>query len=480
MSIGRKSYTDRVPNPSSAGARSNLSQAMEPELTGSGPAGEATLSKDAEHLTGDVGHYLAQQGQDLLQRLQPLTDWLNLRLRHGVEAYAKAASARIGTRTAAVDRGGRRLQGVNFASQDYLSLSSHAAVVATAQETAATRGVHSAGSAALMGLTDLTVRLEKEVAQWLGYTDATVFPTGWGAGYGAIKTLVRPSDHVVIDVLAHACLIEGARAATPHVHFVPHLSARGLERQLARVRRDDPQAGILVVTESLFSMDSDVPDLRHTVEACRRHRATLMVDCAHDLGCLHGDGRGHLSAQGLLGEVDIVMGSFSKTFASNGGFVACNHPALKLALRYACGPQTFTNAMSPIQAAVVLKAIDIVRSGEGSSRRTRLLGNVEYLRQRLASCNFQVLGTPSPIVPTVLGDTALSRVICANALNGGALLNLVEYPAVSRTTSRLRLQVMADHSRSEIDELCEILVCARRHAREGLGVVHASDAAEVA
>ncbi|WP_395055368.1 aminotransferase class I/II-fold pyridoxal phosphate-dependent enzyme [Polaromonas sp.] len=412
---------------------------------------------DALHLSGDVFQYASAPGRHLLNRLQPLTAWSNDRLHNEVEAYCKVTHGRIQPRTSAQDRGGRRITGVNFASQDYLSLASHPQIVAAAQHAAASRGVHSAGSAALMGLTDLTLELEREIASWLGYTDATVFPTGWGAGYGVIKALVRPTDHVVIDMLAHACLMEGAQAATPNVHAFAHLSARGLETRLARVRRDHPDAGIMVVTESLFSMDSDTPDLRHAVRVCRAHGATLVVDCAHDLGCMGTDGLGHLAAQGVLGEVDIVMGSFSKTFASNGGFVASSHPALKLALRYTCGPQTFTNAMSPIQAAVVLKALEIVRSDEGRERRVRLMDNINYLRSQLADCGFVTLGAPSPIVPTMLGDSALSRLICGETLRGGGLVNLVEYPAVSRNTSRLRLQVMADHSEADIDEFCAIL-----------------------
>lgn len=418
------------------------------------------------YLEGDVLEYRSLPGRDLLDRLQPMTDWLDRRLLHKVDAYSKATEGRIQTRATALDRAGRKYSGVNFASQDYLSLSSHPEIVATAQQVAASRGVHSAGSAALMGLTDLTLKLEHEIASWLGYADSTVFPTGWGAGYGVIRALVRPGDHVVIDMLAHACLMEGTQAATPNVHGFAHLSAKGLESKLKRVRRDNPDSGILVVTESLFSMDSDTPDLRHAVNACREYGARLLVDCAHDLGCIGADGLGHLSAQGVLGDVDIVMGSFSKAFASNGGFVASNHPALKLALRYLCGPQTFTNAMSPIQTAIVLKALEIVRSQEGRNCRNRLMENILYLRARLADLGMVCLGAPSPIVPTVLGGNAISRLICSETLFGGSLVNLVEYPAVSRNTSRFRLQVMADHTREDIDEFCEILKRAIARARQ--------------
>lgn len=433
------------------------------------------LEQSTEYwLGGDVQHYKNLPGTHLLDRLQPLTDWASKRLDNGAEPYCKATQGKIQNRTSAMDRAGRQYSGVNLASQDYLSLAGHASIVAAACEAAQNRGVHSAGSSALMGLTDTTLKLESEIANWLGYKDATVFPTGWGAGYGAIKALVRPGDHVVIDMLAHACLMEGAYAATTNVHAFAHLSSKGLASRLERVRRDNPDAGILVVTESLFSMDADTPDLRHAVDVCRQYNATLMVDCAHDLGCIGADGLGHLSAQGVLGQVDVVMGSFSKTFASNGGFVASNHPALKIALRYTCGPQTFTNAMSPIQAAVVLKALEIVRSPEGQARRTKLLDNINFLRTNLQARGFVALGAPSPIVPTVLGDSGLSRLICGATLSGGALVNLVEYPAVSRNTSRFRLQVMADHTEADLLEFCEILSAAKISATARLEILRTS------
>lgn len=422
-------------------------------------------SSTAQWLGGDAFHYTTLPGRDLLGRLSEFTEWLDERLAHGVDPYCKSTFGRITNRVLAKDRSGRGFHGVNFASQDYLSLASHPAIVEAACQAARSQGVHSAGSAALMGLTDATLRLEAEIAAWLGYRDATVFPTGWGAGYGVIKALVRPTDHVVIDILAHACLHEGARAATPNVHVFAHCSAKGLASRLARVRRDHPDAGILVVTESLFSMDSDTPDLRAALADCREHDARLMVDCAHDLGALGPQGRGFMAEQGVLGEVDIVMGSFSKTFAANGGFVACSHPALKLALRTSCGPQTFTNAMSPIQAQVVLEALRIVRSDEGQARRERLMSNILRLRRGLAQAGFETLGAPSPIVPTLIGDVATSRLICGETLSLGALVNLVEYPAVSRNTSRFRLQVMADHTAEDIDEFCAIAERARQRVQ---------------
>lgn len=406
---------------------------------------------------------------NLLDRHSPLTDWFNARAAAGVDPYCRVTTHRIGPDVEALQRNGTRTAGVNFGSQDYLNLASAPQVVGAAHAAAEKWGVHSAGSASLMGLTGLTTELEARVAAFLGLKDATVFPTGWGAGYGVIKTLVTPRDHVVIDLLAHACLQEGARNATGNIHTFPHLSTDAVKRRLARIRRDAPSAGILVVSETVFSMDSDVPDVAALQQICREHGATLLVDVAHDLGAIGETGRGYLEIQGIVGKVDIVMGSFSKTFASNGGFVASNHPALKLALRSGCGPLTFTNSMSPIQAAVVLKCFDIVESAEGAQRRERLMDNILYMREQLETHEFRIPGQPSAIIPVFLGDNATSRLMTRYALENGAVVNLVEYPAVSRNTCRWRVQVMADHTKQHIDKFVQIAVAARANVEKARG-----------
>lgn len=403
-------------------------------------------------------------GPDLLARWDAFQDWLDERLRHGLDPYFKHAARRPGTESAATDRAGTRFAGVNLASQDYLGLAAHPAVIAAAQRAAAEWGVHSAGSIVLMGGTAASAALERRLAAFLGMADCTLFPTGWAAGYGVIRALLRPGDHVVMDALAHACLQEGARSAGAAVHVAPHLSVDGVERRLRRPRAAAPQAGILVVTEGVFSMDADSPDLPALQAACRAHGATLLVDVAHDLGALGERGGGALEEQGMAGGADIVMGSFSKSFASNGGFVACNARGIKQALRSFAGPLTFSNALSPVQVAVVDAALGIVTGPEGAERRARLMRNVLRLRRGLEAAGFTLGGRPCAIVPVEVGEAPLARLATRAALRRGALVNLVEYPAVARHRSRWRLQVMADHAPEQLDLLVAILAEARAAA----------------
>lgn len=416
---------------------------------------------------------------NLIARWQPINDWFLARGEAGIDPYQKTSLGKCGPEIYGAYRTGRAFRGVNFASQDYLSLSGHPDIARAAATAVEHYGAHSAGSAALMGNTSLSTKLERRLAEYLGYADTTLFPIGWAAGYGIIKTLVRETDHVVIDILAHACLQEGARAATTKVSRFSHLSTEAVEKRLKRIRDSDPRAGILVVTETLFSMDSDIPDIAALQALCRRYDATLLVDCAHDLGARGERGLGILGSQGMVGKVDILMGSFSKTFASPGGFVACNDPGLKFALRSSCGPSTFTNAMTPIQAAVIDAALSIVDSQEGDARRARLLANTMQLRDGLAAEGFSVMGQPSAIVPVILGNASISRLMTKYAAEEGGIVNLVEFPAVARNACRWRMQVMADHMENHIRSVIEIAISARARAHRYELAMNAIDDAKL-
>jgi glycine C-acetyltransferase len=177
-----------------------------------------------------------------------------------------------------------------------------------------------------------------------------------------------------------------------------------------------------------------------------------VVDVAHDLGNLGEDGRGHIGLQNMIGKIDVVMGSFSKTFASNGGFVACRHRAVREYLRYFSSPNTFSNALSPAQAAIVGKCFDIVESSEGAALRKKLMSNITMLRQLLHSCNLETYGDPSAIVCVTMGHESLARLTSRRLPAIGLLANLVEFPAVPKGKARFRLQVMANHTNRDIVE----------------------------
>jgi glycine C-acetyltransferase len=215
-------------------------------------------------------------------------------------------------------------------------------------------------------------------------------------------------------------------------------------------------------------MDSDMPNVIEMQELCREYNATLLVDVAHDLGALGPGGRGRIGAQNMLGKVDLIMGSFSKTFASNGGFVAARSREVKEYLRFYSPSTTFSNALSPIQCAIVLKAFEIVDSKEGDALRGELMANILNLRETLRARGLDYYGDPSAIVAVKMGSEALARLVSRRLPDAGLLANLVEYPAVAKKAARFRMQVMAKHSSENIRDAVEIMATCHAAAAQEL------------
>lgn len=415
-------------------------------------------------LRGSLRDFREPSGGDLIDRLDAFYQWQDLRRTHGLWSYGRSTEAGPRPYATVYDDHGRKMTGVNFASQDYLSLSGHPEIKATARAAIEEYGVHSAGSPALVGNTSVSLDLEQRIAEFLAAEHVSLFPTGWAAGFGVIKGLVRPQDHIVMDRLAHACLQEGAQAATRNIHLFDHNSLDDVRAKLQAIRSLDTRCGVMVVTEALFSMDSDTPDIAVMQGLCSEFGATLVVDVAHDLGAIGKGGRGHLGVQSMIGKVDLIMGSFSKTFASNGGFVATQHRKVKEYLRFYSSPNTFSNALSPVQAAIVLKAFDIVDGGEGEMLRQRLMANILQLRTRLGRAGFDIYGDPSPIVCVKMGSESMARLVSRQLHANGLVANLVEYPAVARDQARFRMQVMANHTGDDIIDAVERISVSYRYA----------------
>ena len=421
--------------------------------------------ESAQALTGSVRDFRELQGTDLMARVGPFYEWQELRRQRRLWPYSKSTQKAPLAVCTAADDNGFKFTGLNFGTQDYLGLSSDPEIKEVAKATIDEYGVHSAGSSALVGNTKYSLRLEETISEFLNLDHTTLYPTGWAAGYGVIKGLVRPSDHVVMDGLSHACLQEGAYSATPNVYLHGHLNVSSLRRHLKRIREKDATNAVLVVTESLFSMDSDTPDLKALQNLCDEYEATLLVDVAHDLGAMGPGGTGFIGEQDMLGKVDIVMGSFSKTFGSNGGFVSCNSVAVKQYLKYFGSSATFSNALSPVQAATVTKAFEIVQSEKGRHLRSVLMERIHQLRDALTAAGLQYMGNPSPIVPVRVGDEALARLVSRRLPALEVIANLVEYPAVAKGDARLRLQMMPTHSLENVGALAARLRTAIDHAQ---------------
>lgn len=415
--------------------------------------------------TKHLGMFTYPKGAHLTERTQPLGDWVEQRIELGVWSYARAIEKAPATETRVKCQNGVVVDGINFGSQDYLGLSTHPAIHEAAVRALREYGPHSAASAILQGNSSLSHQLERDIAEHLEIEHVLLFPTGWAAGFGTITALVRPNDYVVLDQNAHACLMQGARAATQKHTFFRHNNVADARRKLEKIRAKDTENAILVVTEGIFSMDSDSPDIAGLQEACREFGAVLLVDAAHDLGATGPNGTGQIGLQNMLGQVDLVMGAFSKTFSSNGGFLATRDQSVKHFVSIYGGSHAFSNALSPIQIGIVKEALSIVRSAEGAKLRDRSAVNIEQLRSSFLARGLPCFGQPSPIVPIGVGDEKLAKWTGRALEANGLIANLVEYPAVARGCSRFRFQVMATHTKEQLDTAVEIFCKSLAEAR---------------
>ncbi len=396
-------------------------------------------------------------GRNLMKRTEEFYGWVEARRRTETWQYSRVLEAAPGNTATITNDLGKRTRGVNFNSQDYLSFNAHPAIREAAMRAMHDYGPHSAGSPMVLGNTKISDELERTLGELLQLEHLTLFSTGWAAGFGSVAGLVRQEDHIVIDRLAHACLQQGARAATKNVIRYEHLNVEAVRQHLREIRGRDTRNGILVITDGLFSVDADWPDLVTLQAICHEYDATLLVDVAHDLGAMGPGGTGVLGMQKLLGKVDLVMGAFSKSFASNGGFLASNSPAVKQYVKMFGGSHMFSNALSPVQTAVVLKATQIIRSPEGEALRAKLFEAIHALRDELTRRGLTCMGSPSPIVPLLIGNEKLARISNRLLFDRGVLAFMVEFPVTPTGSSRFRLQVQASHTPEEAREAARII-----------------------
>ncbi len=420
---------------------------------------------ETDAFTKHLGMFTHPKGSHLIERTRPLGDWLASRIELGTWPYSRSLETSPRTTARVKSSNGVLVEGVNFGSQDYLGLSSHPSVHEAVIRALSDYGPHSAASAILQGNTGLSRRLELALSEHLQTEHILLFPTGWAAGFGTIVGLVRPNDHVVLDQNSHACLMQGARAATEKHTFFRHNDVEDARRKLERIRSKDTENAVLVVTEGVFSMDSDSPDIEGLQAVCREFDAVLLVDVAHDLGASGPQGTGQLGLQNMLGKVDLVMGAFSKTFASNGGFLATHSDSVRHFVSIYGGPHAFSNALSPIQAGVVCEALRIVRSHEGELLRKKSLANINQLRSLFTAEGLYCYGQPSPIVPVSVGDEKLAKWTARAIEEHDLIANLVEYPAVSRGKARFRFQVMASHTSEQVARAASIFGHSLEEAR---------------
>jgi 8-amino-7-oxononanoate synthase len=331
-------------------------------------------------------------------------------------------------------------------SNNYFGLSFHPDVVAAAQAAVAREGAGTTGSRAANGSYAAHRRLEQAFADAYHARHAMVFSTGYQANLGVISALCTAGDTIVLDLESHASIYDGARLSGAQVFAFRHNSPSDLARKLARI--ENP-SNCLVAIEGLYSISGDVAPVAEILAVCREAGAFLLVDEAHSFGVYGERGLGYAEQQGVAGDVDFIVGTFSKALAGIGGYCVSNHDEIRL-LHFASRPYVFTASGSPANIAGVEAALRILLADR--TLRDRLWANVRHVRRGLTALGFKIGQTESPIVPIEVGTAQQAVAMWRALLEAGVYANIVLPPACRPDGCLLRTSYSAAHTAEQIDE----------------------------
>jgi 8-amino-7-oxononanoate synthase len=369
-------------------------------------------------------------------------------------------------------------QRIMLGSNNYLGLTGDERVLKGAQDALHRYGTGLTGSRPLNGTTPLHLDLEREIAEWMGSEDALVFTTGHQANLGTLGTILGVGDTVIADSGDHASILDGCLLSRAKLRPFRHNRLEKLEKMLQRAEGDG--GGILVVVDGVFSMEGDIAPLGDICDLCERHGARLMVDEAHGAGVLGMRGAGTAELLGVEDRVDLRVGTFSKSLASCGGFVAGPAEVIEY-LRYYSRAFIFTASAVPAALGAALAALRVLRSSDGTAMLSRVLDNAWHLRDGLQTLGFAVVspqtlpidrewdsvpgvrvgpdGAPAivtPIVPVLVGDDWKAALLWRALYDAGVFVNTALHPAVPPGGALLRTSVMATHDRATLDRALEV------------------------
>jgi 8-amino-7-oxononanoate synthase len=345
---------------------------------------------------------------------------------------------------------------IMLGSNNYLGLTADPRVIEAAHDAIRRYGTGLTGSRLLNGTLDLHLQLESEIAEWMGTEEAIVFSTGHQSNVGTLGTILAPGDTVIADSADHASILDGCLLSRAKLRPFKHNRLDRLEKMLERAGEDG--GGVLVVVDGVFSMEGDVAPLPRIVELVKAHGARLMVDEAHAAGVLGARGAGASELFGVEADVDLRMGTFSKSLASCGGFIAGPHEVIDF-LRISSRAFLFTASNVPAAVGAALAALRIVRSDEGPELFARVLHSAAYLKSGLADLGFKVVEDPSgvttPVVPVVVGDDWKAVLLWRALYDAGVYVNVAIHPAVPPGGALLRTSVVATHDEATLDRALE-------------------------
>jgi 8-amino-7-oxononanoate synthase len=336
-----------------------------------------------------------------------------------------------------------------FGSNNYLGLTTHPEVKAAAIKAINHYGTGCSGSRMLNGTMDLHVKLEDALARFMRREAALVFGTGFQTNFGALSTIAQKGDVIVADRNIHASILDGCLASFARTLRFRHNDMVDLEKVLAGLPADE---GRIIVVDGVFSMEGDTANLREIVPLARRFRARMYVDEAHAIGVLGRNGRGSAEHFGVEDDVDVVMGTFSKSFASIGGFIASTREVIEF-VKHHSRAFVYSASLAPANAAAVLKSIEIIE--REPERRLKLIALADRIKKELERLGFRLLKGITPIIPVVVDDEELVCKFFWELLNEGIYTNPVLAPAV--THSLIRISCMATHTDEQAERLLQTM-----------------------
>jgi len=337
-------------------------------------------------------------------------------------------------------------------SNNYLGLTSDPRVKKAAQDAVEKYGTGCTGSRFLNGTLDLHLELESRLADFMGKDEAVLFSTGYMTNEGVIQAVAGRNDIIFSDKDNHACIVQGTQVSLADTMRYRHNDLEHLEKLLQRASEDRPGAGKLIATDGVFSMSGKIARVPELLDLATRYDAALMLDDAHAIGVIGPAGRGSASTFGLVDEVDIITGTFSKSFSSLGGFAVGDHDVIEF-IRHEASAHIFSASMPPANTATVLKCLDILE--EEPERLERLWEISDYMRDGFRNLGFDVWDSESPIIPVVIGDMNTCFQFWRDLLDNGVFVNAVVPPAVPPGQTLMRTSYMATHSNDELDRILD-------------------------
>jgi glycine C-acetyltransferase len=400
----------------------------------------------------DYTNFYFGAGDDPFALLEPFEDWWTKVRPLGYYQYELPIHSAPATRVDVEDtKTGEVRRGlINFASYNYLGLSYRPEVKEAIKAAADEYGGGSSGSPILSGTTRLHRRLADDIAAFKDKPAAMIFPTGYSANVGVIAGLMRSGDLIVADQYAHASIVDGMILSKAKSRFFRHNKPEDLDRKLQGF-----EGKKLVIVEGVYSMDGDVCPLPGIVEVARKHGARILVDEAHSTFVFGPNGRGVAEHFGLDDEVDIHIGTFSKSLGGQGGFVAGSQELIDY-LRGFSRSRFFSCALAPTVVAGLIQALELAASEP--ELRVRLWENVDFMQDRLRNAGVDVADSKSQVIPIMIRNDARIFEVGEELLRGGVFINPVRYPAVGKHKSRFRMSVSAAHSREELEEGAGIII----------------------